>query len=228
MTPEPCEHFGGLIAMEVVGQISVDEQVALTAHVDGCSACREERRDLLVLPAVLVNGDPDHFGEHELPFRLQSAVLQQLRVEERHEHRSRRSRSIVLSAAAAAVVGIALTVSLLLSAGTGAKQVALEGAPNVHSFAKLTPEPWGTQVDLRESGQKIGQIVTVEMRTTSGTWWQAGTYRTASGTVHVTMGCALKLTSISGVGVRSHAGRLVLYGDVVRHHQKSDGSGRPT
>jgi hypothetical protein len=134
----------------------------------------------------------------------------------------------MLSTAAAGVVGIALAVSLLLSAGTGAKQVALEGASNVHAFARLTPEPWGTQVDLRESGQKIGQVVIVDMRTTSGTWWQAGTYRTVSGTLHVTMGCALKLSSISGVGVRSHAGRLVLYGDVVRHHQRHTGDRRPT
>jgi Putative zinc-finger len=220
MTTEPCEHFRGLIAMEIVGQLSDDERVALVAHVDGCAACREERHDLSVLPAALEAGDPDHFGEHELPFRLQSAVLQRLRVEERHERRARRSRIIALSAVAATVAGVALAVSLVLSAGNGAKQVDLQGPSNVHAFARLTPQPWGTQVDLRASGQKIGQVVTVDVSTTSGTWWQVGTYRTVGGTIHVTMGCALKMTSITGVGVRSHTGRLVLYGDVVRHHKQ--------
>jgi hypothetical protein len=221
MTPELCEHFRGLIAMEIVGQISDEERVALVAHVDGCAACREERHDLSVLPAVLVAGDPDHFGEHELPFRLQSAVLQQLRAEQRHERRARRTRTIALSGVAACVVAAALAVSLVLTAGNGAKQVALEGPPNVHAFVRLTPKPWGTQVDLQESGQKVGQIVTVAMHTTSGSWWSAGTYRTVGGTVHVTMGCALTITSITGVGVRSHTGRLLLYGDVVRHKTSS-------
>jgi hypothetical protein len=176
----------------------------------------------------LETGDPDHFGEHDLPFRLQSAVLQRLRIEERHERRARRSRSIALATVAACVAGAALAVSLVLSAGNGAKQVALEGPPSIHAFARLTPQPWGTQVDLRASGQKIGQVVTVDVRTTGGSWWKVGTYRTVSGTIHVTMGCALKMTSIAGVGIRSHTGRLVLYGDVVRHHKKSPATPHPT
>jgi hypothetical protein len=106
--------------------------------------------------------------------------------------------------------------------------VALEGPAYVHAFARLTPEPWGTQVDLRESGQKVGQSVTVFMRTTSDTWWEAGTYRTVSGTVHVTMGCALQMSSIAGVGIRSHTGRLLLYGDVVHHKKGSPAASNPT
>ena len=228
MTAEPCEHFRGLIAMEIVGQISEEERVALLAHVDGCAACREERHDLSVLPSVLAAGDPDHFGEHELPFRLQSAVLQQLRSEEKQERRARRTRSFALGGVAACVAAGVLAVSLVLSAGTGAKQVALEGAAYVHAFARLTPEPWGTQIDLRESGQKVGEVVTVFMRTTSDTWWQAGTYRTASGTVHVTLGCALQMSSITGVGIRSHTGRLLLYGDVVHHRKGTPVASTPT
>ena len=227
MTPELCEHFRGLIAMEIVGQISEEERVALVAHIDGCAACREEHHDLAVLPSVLAAGDPDHFGEHELPFRLQSAVLQELRSEEKRERRARRTRSVALAGAAACVAAGVLAVSLVLSTGTGAKEVALEGPAYVHAFARLTPESWGTEIDLRESGQKVGQVVTVFMHTTSNTWWQAGTYRTVSGTVHVTMGCALQMSSITGVGIRSHTGRLLLSGDVVHHKKGTPGAVDP-
>jgi len=50
----------------------------------------------------------------------------------------------------------------------------------------------------------------------------------ASGTVHVTMGCALQMSSIAGVGIRSHTGRLLLYGDVVHHKKGSPAASNPT
>jgi hypothetical protein len=217
MTAEACEHFRGLIAMDVVGQISVDERVALTAHTDGCLSCREERGDLGVLSGVLPAADPDRFDEHELPFRLQTAVLDRLREEERHERRTRRARVAVTSAAAAALAAVVLVLALLLSAGNGTRTVALEGPSHVHATARLTPESWGTSVELRESGQRPNQVLSVSMHTVSGSWWQIGTYRTVGGAVHVTMPCVLKMSKIAGVAVRDRHGHVVLYGDLGGH-----------
>ena len=124
---DPCEHFQGLIAMEVVGQLSVDERVALGAHTEGCSACRDERQDLTMLSMVLGTADPDHFNEHELPFGLQTAVLDRLRAEERRERRTHRARYMVASAAAAVVAAVALALTLAWPSGPVTKTLALEG-----------------------------------------------------------------------------------------------------
>jgi hypothetical protein len=221
MSVEVCEHFRGLIAMEVIGQISVDERVALTAHTDGCPSCREERGDLSVLSSVLSAADPDRFDEHEPPFRLQTAVLNQLRAEQRHERRTRWARVAVVSAAAAALATVTLVLSLLLSAGNGTRTVVLEGPSQVHASARLTPESWGTSVELRESGQQPNQVLSVTMHTVSGSWWQIGTYRTVGGAVHVTMPCVLKMSQIAGVAVRDRHGHVVLYGDLDGHHRRS-------
>jgi hypothetical protein len=209
---DPCEHFQGLIAMEVVGQLSVHERVALSAHTEGCSSCRDERRDLMMLSMVLDTADPDRFTEHELPFRLQTAVLDRLRAEERRERRVHRSRYIVASAAAAVVVAVVLVLSLAWPSGPMTTTVALVGLPKVHATARLTAEPWGTAMDLRESGQPSGEVLSVFVRTVSGSWWPMGTYRTVGTSVRVTMACWLKMSKIKSVWIRESSGRTVMHG----------------
>jgi anti-sigma factor RsiW len=211
MMSDPCEHFQGLIAMEVVGQLSVDERVALGAHTEGCRACRDERQDLSMLSMVLGAADPDHFNERELPFGLHTAVLDRLRAEERRERRTHRARYMV-TAAAAAVAAVVLALTLAWPSGTVTKTLALEGAHSVHATARLTAEPWGTAMELRESGQPAGEVLSVAVRTVSGSWWQTGTYRTIGSSVRISMACALPLSSIKGVWIRDHAGHTVLHG----------------
>ena len=212
MIPDPCEHFRGLIAMEVVGQLSVQERVALSAHVEGCTSCRDDRHDLTTLTTVLDAADPDHFNDHELPFALQSAVLERLRAEERAERRGRRSRYVVGSVAAAVVAAAVLALTLAWPSGPVTKTVALEGLPTVHATAHLTSEPWGTAMELHESGQPPGEVLSVSVRTVSGSWWDTGTYRTVGSSLRVTMACALKMSKIRSIWVRDHAGHVVMYG----------------
>jgi hypothetical protein len=211
---DPCEHFQGLIAMEVVGQLSVHERVALSAHTEGCASCRDERQDLMMLSMVLGTADPDRFTEHELPFRLQTAVLDRLRAEERRERRLHRSRYVLGSAAAAVVVAIVLVLTLAWPSGPMTTTVALVGLPKVHATARLTAEPWGTAMDLRESGQPSGEVLTVSIRTVSGSWWPMGTYRTVGSSVRVTMACWLKMSKIKSVWIRESSGRTVMHGYV--------------
>jgi len=210
--PDPCEQFRGLIAMEVVGQISVHERVALSAHVEGCSSCRDDRKELTALTTVLDAADPDHFNENELPFTLQTAVLDRLRAEERAERRGRRSRYVVGSVAAAVVAAAVLALTLAWPSGPVTRTVALEGLPAVHATARLTSEPWGTAMDLHESGEPQGEVLSVSVRTGSGSWWQTGTYRTVGSSLRVTMACALKMSRIRSVWVRDHMGHVVMYG----------------
>ena len=71
-----------------------------------------------------------------------------------------------------------LVLTLAWPSGPATTTVALVGLPKVHATARLTAEPWGTAMDLRESGQPSGEVLSVYVRTVSGSWWQTGTYRT--------------------------------------------------
>jgi Putative zinc-finger len=227
MITDRCDPFRGMIAVEVVGQLSDHERVALIAHLDGCPACRDERRDLMALATVLPAADPDRLDETRMPLGLQATVLDRLRDDARHDRRRRRARYVVGSVAAAVVAAVALIVTLAWP-GPQRATVALSAPPGIHASAVLKAETWGTALDLRESGQPAGQILFVSMRTESGSWWELGTYQTVGSSVHVTMACALKLAQIDGVWVRDSSGHVVLQGylghsaptdhDTLSHH----------
>jgi hypothetical protein len=72
-------------------------------------------------------------------------------------------------------------------------------------------------MELRESGQAAGQVLSVWMRTKSGSWWQTGTYETAGTSIRVSMACALKLSQIVGVWVHDMSGHTVLQGTLGPH-----------
>ena len=222
LTGDACEHFRGIMAMEVVGRISVEERVALTAHTDGCPSCRGERRDLMTLSAVLPAGDPDHVVEPELPFALRGAVLDRLGADARQERHRRRTRYVLGSAAAAVAAAVALVTVLAWPGGPAVRTVALRGLPRVHATIRLTAEPWGTAMELHESGQPAGEVLSVATRTVSGTWWPMGTYRTVGTSVRVTMACALELAQIEGVWIRDGSGKVVLHGEVDGYHDGPD------
>ena len=66
-----------------------------------------------------------------------------------------------------------------------------------------------------ESGQSGGQDLSVSMRTNTGSWWAAGTYRTVTGhTVQVDLACAVPTSKITEIWVRDKAGQTVLRGYV--------------
>jgi hypothetical protein len=215
MTTDPCEPFKGLMALEVVGQLSDNERVALLAHLDGCRSCRDERQDLLALTTVLPVADPDRFEESGMPFELQETVLERLRSEARRDRRSRRSHYLLGSAAAASVAAVALVVTLAWPS-SGPITVALSSPPGVHATALLKAQSWGTSMELRESGEPDGQVLSVSVRTESGAWWQTGTYRTVGDSLQINMACALPLSKIDGVWVRNSSGQVVLQGYLTR------------
>ena len=51
------------------------------------------------------------------------------------------------------------------------------------------------------------------MRSTGGSWWAAGTYRTVTGhAVEVELACGIPSSKITSIWVRDKAGRTVLHG----------------
>jgi len=214
MTGDRCDHWHGLLALEVVGQLVEGDRLALSAHLDGCRACRDERTGLAGLARVLPAADPDHIGGHDVPFELESAVLGRLRADARHDRRARGLRYVV-GGVAAAVVALALVLGLSGSPPRTGYTVALSGTAGVKASARLTAQPWGTAIHLQETGQPGGQVLSVSMRSTGGSWWAAGTYRTVTAhEVQVDLACGVPLSKITTVWVRNKAGHTVLRGYV--------------
>jgi hypothetical protein len=214
VTPDRCDHWQGLVALEIVGQLVDEDRPALSAHLDGCPSCRDERDDLVALARILPAADPGHLGTHDVPVELQSAVFERLRTDARRRARVAGAR-YVLGAVAAAVVALALVVGLsgpAVAPGAG-QTVALHGGDGVTASARLTPEPWGTAIHLQETGQPGGEVLTVSMRSTTGSWWAAGTYRTVTGrTVRIDLACGVPVSKITSIWVRDKTGRTVLVG----------------
>ena len=212
MSADRCDHWHGLLALEVVGQLGEEDRPALRAHLDGCPACRDERDTLLPLVGALPAADPEHLDGHDVAFELQATVFERLRSDARHARHRRLGRlALALGGAGAAALVLVLTLSGGPATGPG-QEVALAGRSGVRATARLTAEPWGTAIHLQESGQAGGQVLSVSMRTLSGSWWEAGTYRTVTGrTVQVELGCGLPLSKIRSIWVRNGAGHTVLH-----------------
>ncbi len=131
--------------------------------------------------------------------------------------RTRRRRmvgaGVALGAAAAAIVAV---VVLGATQAVPTRTVALTGERGVVASVSLTSQSWGTRATLLESGQAGGQVFTVSMKSSSGRWWVAGSYRTTgrSGTVEVPLSCAVQAGAITTVWVSDQAGHMVLSGYV--------------
>jgi len=218
VTGDRCDHWHGLLAMEVVDQLGDGDRLALSAHLDGCQECRDERDGLAALARILPAADPSHLGGHDVPLELQSAVFGRLASDARGDRQRRRRRYGFGAAAVASVAAVALVVGLTASPDTarpGQITVALHGSKGVAASARLTSTPWGTAVHIVESGQPGGQDLSVSMRTTTGSWWAAGTYQTVTGhAVQVDLACAVPTSKITEIWVRDKAGQTVLRGYV--------------
>ncbi len=211
-TPD-CDHVKGLIAVDVIGRLSDHDRVGLVAHLDGCSECRADARELKGLRSVLPEADLEHLEPQDVPVGLYESVVGRLTFESHRERRNRRLRYAVSGAVAAGLVALGLGLGLTGGSQAQTRTVALAGTPGVHATVALKAESWGTAVRVEESGQPGGQVLWVWMRTKSGTWWEAGTYRSvADKPVDVQLACALELSQIDSIWVRDSSGRTVLHG----------------
>ena len=217
MSGAECDSWRGMQAMYAIGRLDPNEENELAEHLAACSSCRAEAEDLAGMESALKLADIDHLDSAaELAIPIESARWEQLRVQ-RQRRVGRMTRTwAVAGVAAAAVVAIALGAVALHHPASPNRIVALSGTSGVHATVVLTPKAWGTQATFDEAGQRAGQVLTVSMETTSGTWWVAGSYRTpgSNGRLQVTLSCAVPATQITHVWVSDDAGHTVLHGYV--------------
>lgn len=209
-----CEQWQGALAMHVLGDLGANEEIGLGAHLDGCPHCRVLLGEMRETHAVLGYVDSKSVAATaSVPPELAARVLGDLRRAELSQLRRSRARIGVLSGVglAAAALVVVIVVGVTSVAPPAQRTFALSGAASVRASAVLSERPWGTAIDLHEQGLPGGQVYTVSMRTASGSWWVAGTYRSVSGqVVDAQMACAVKPRQISGVRVTDAAGLQVL------------------
>jgi len=209
-----CDHWRGLLAMRVVGQLDPEDRTALEAHLEGCAECRAEADDLESLTKALPLADPAHLtAQSSPPAGLGDAVLRRVQQAEwdemaaqRRTRRHRRIRWVGTGAGVGAVAAAAIALALFVGGSpkpSAGRTLALHGPPGVQASVVLTAVKWGSEVELQESGQPAGQVMWVIMGNGyDSSPWMGGSYRTTgSGTVHVRFSCALKPDEITKVWV---------------------------
>lgn len=216
-----CEHWHGLIATRSLGGHSSEEATALDAHLEGCARCESLALELSSTVALLAYVDPASL-ERSAPVaaELSDRVLGELHRSGALRRRRRRVSAGVISfvgALAAAVILFALIAGT--SPSTNHRTLALrptaaetlEAPASLSASAVLVNQSWGTSVEFSERGLPGGDVYTVSMKTASGAWWTAGTYRSLSGrTVRATMACAVAMKDITGLRVLNANGVTVL------------------
>ena len=203
--------------MQTVGPLGDHESARLDRHLVRCPSCRRDAHDLAGVAAALRIVDGARVDGIETPTDApvllhpgqgSEGAARPLKV-----HGRRRVWAGLGLVSAAAAAGVAIVVAL---APTGAptRILALTGGQGVRATAALTTESWGTRVVLQESGQHPGQVLTVSMKTASGAWWVAGSYRTTAGagTIRVELSCAVPANEITDVWVSDPSGHTVLNG----------------
>jgi hypothetical protein len=241
VTVLPCSHWRDIMAMRAIGQARPEESLELDRHLETCEQCRLDAAEVAGAAAALSVLSPAQVDrlERELPelsepalygpapaasswrspFRSASTGAGTGTAEAGSDGRPGLGRSRrLLAGVGVAVVGVAAAAIAVvtLSGGppTPEKTVALAGEHGVVATVALTAQASGTHATLWESGQPAGQVLTVSMKTASGRWWVAGSYRTTSGAgpTVVQLSCAVHPNQVTEVWVSDQKGRTVLTG----------------
>jgi hypothetical protein len=226
MTTPECAEWRGLVAMHAIGQTSEDETRELFAHFAECDPCRQDADEVLGAARALSfldAGQVDRIEQETAAVYGPSGSLAVVAPvggsggREAAGRTGHRRRWIASAGAAvlAVAAGIVAVVAIGSSPAPPQQRVALTGERGVVASVALTAQTWGTRADLSESGQAPGQVLTVSMRTSSGRWWVAGSYRTTSaGVTDAQLSCAVRPSEVNEVWVTDQQGRIVLRGYV--------------
>jgi hypothetical protein len=207
---DACPQYRGDLAMAAVGRLGRSERKVLLRHSASCAGCRAALSELEATARMLPLVDPARLTDTGIAMDVSPSGGAGSR-----GNRGRRLRLRLVVPAVAAVAACALATAVIFGSGRPAQlTVSLRGAPGVNASAVLSPSSWGTEIDLHISGQPNGQVFTVAMESRSGSWWQAGSYRTAGGTTDVSLSCAAITSRIERILVRNSTGRIVLQSEV--------------
>lgn len=164
-------HDKGLLGMEALGRLPERERPGLHAHLDGCTSCRAELRQLQETAQLLGRIDAGRLVAPAPPPDLRRKVLASLAVQ---RTRSRRRAWLAVPAAASAAAAVVI-VALVMGQPAGT-EVTFTAAPNnVQANARLQDRSWGTGIRLDVAGLPAGPYQ-VWLERPDGTRLPAGSF----------------------------------------------------
>jgi hypothetical protein len=212
MTSDACRDMRAALGAAALGRLDPAEEVALTAHLEGCAACRAEARELESVARALPLADPAHVsdGLPQPPTELGDLVSTRV-ARERGARRTRTTRRVLLAAAAALIVVLAL-VALVVVPGSGSSgtKVAFPATNGVSAHATLHDKPGGTEVSLRVSGLHDGDAYWLWLTGEDGNRIGAGTFHGSKSPLQMTMTAAIPLSSTRRIWVTDADNHVVL------------------
>ncbi|MGH7643501.1 MAG: zf-HC2 domain-containing protein [Candidatus Dormibacteria bacterium] len=206
--PRDCDQWRGDLSLAAIGRLGASDRLALDAHLATCRGCSSELAELETVGHVLALADPLLVDpEYNRPPAISAAGAPP--ASKPATPRLRHSLRWALGGLGVAVLAGAslLWLGPLFDHDIS---VTLHGSRGVQATAVLTAEHWGTDLSLQVAGQPAGRVYHVSMESRSGTWWQAGSYRSESGAVRVDLACGVSPTQVDRIWVEDGSGRIVL------------------
>lgn len=221
MTSEGCRPWRELLGAYALGHVTVDERIALEAHVDGCAECTAELEELRQVARALPAADVARLGSNPAPpADLGDRVTATIRAA--RKSRTRRRLRYAMGGVAAAVI-VAMTTLAVAAAMRPDRSEREEFAfsslpPGVEATAFLYPPEKGTpgvEVWLEVDGLTPGAryAIWVERRST-GERVGCGTFEAVDGQAHIVLPSIVPRSDTGGVGVSTTEGEFVMIAPV--------------
>jgi hypothetical protein len=211
MTAEPCREWRESLGAYVLDQLPTGERAAVSAHIEGCAACRAEIDSLAPLAQLLPLAEPAQLGNAPTPPPQLGERIADLigREGDRRRQRRRRRRFSFGFAGAAATAAAALLLGLVILSPGGSSQssqtVRFASLPRgVAIAATLHPRPFGTEIRMDVAGIRSGTLCRVFLRRANGSRLPAGSFRYRyGGEDDAVLTTGLDLSSARAIGVRA-------------------------
>lgn len=218
MSPRPDDHVRPLLGAYVLGQLDPVEALDVGAHVQRCTACREEADELAAVAELLPLADPERVeGPGPQPSgALLDEVMVRIRRERGERRRARRRgvtvRVATVAAALAAVLAVALVSTQPEPDGPAPQTVALTALrPGVEGEAVIHEDPSSTWVELTTSGLAPGETYAVWLEETgSGERAPLGTFVGVEGDLYISLYSTLPRERAGSIGVSTPDGAIVM------------------
>jgi hypothetical protein len=216
--PEELHRYREQVGAFLLGKLDGEERTAMQTHLNSCSVCQAEVRELDPVVAALADASPDRIDEDPLPpEELEESTLAPILGEiHRARRRRRRSRWSALAAAAVCVVAIGLAgFTWLLEPAVALEPLSFSVAPGVEVEGHLIEHDWGTEIRLDVSGSRDGQTHRVTLVSEDGERVNSGTFiGIGDKMLRCTFNAALLRKDADRLEVRTPGGELVLFANV--------------
>jgi hypothetical protein len=214
--PEGCHLYREQIGAFVLGKLDGWELEDMRTHLNGCSACLAEVRELEHVVAALADADPDRIEEYPRPpGDLEDSTFAPISGEllSARRRRGRRFGWSGLAAAAifAVVIGLA-GLTWFLEPAVAMEPLAFTRASGVKPEGHLIAHASGTEIRLVVSGLRDGQTYRVTLISEDGKRVDAGTFIGAGEKqVRGTFTAALLRKDADRLEVRTPGGKMEFF-----------------